>query len=413
LAGGNGSDIENIGWPDPNQSRRPLRVQSALRQIIVTSSFRFAESPVMALSPAPLFTPFRLKNLTLPNRFVMAPMTRSKSPGQITGPEVAAYYRRRSEGGVGLIITEGTSPEHHVSSGDVNVPAFFGDESLKGWANVLKEVRAAGGLIMPQLWHQGILRKPGSGPRPELPSASPSGLLKPDKKVGNPMSDAEVADVISGFAKSAGYAKQLGFDGVEIHGAHGYIIDQFFWHGTNTRADKYGGSMVDRTRFAAEIISEVRRAVGPDFPVILRWSQWKQQDYAVKLAPSPKDLEAFLAPLTSAGVDCYHCSTRRFWEPEFDGSELNLAGWVKKISGKPTITVGSVGLNQEFIATYQGATAGPASLDRLIEMFERGDFDLVGVGRAILVDAAWVNKVRDGRMADLLPYSMQALQTLS
>lgn len=367
----------------------------------------------MSHSPAALFTPFKLKHLTLLNRIVMAPMTRSKSPGQVTGPEVAAYYRRRVEGGTGLIITEGTSPEHPVASGDENVPAFFGEEALKGWSNVRKEVHAAGGKIMPQLWHLGIMRRPSTGPNPHLPSASPSGFLKPEKKVGEPMTDADIADVIAGFGKSAGYAKQLGFDGVEIHGAHGYIVDQFFWEGTNRRDDHYGGSMVDRTRFAADIVREVRRVVGPDFPVLLRWSQWKQQDYTIKLAPTPKDLAAFLEPLTAAGVDCYHCSTRRFWEPEFEGSDMNVAGWTKKITGKPTITVGSVGLSQEFIATYGGADAGPASLDKLIELLERGDFDLVGVGRALLVDPQWANKIRDGRITDLMPYSPEALRTLS
>src|SRR5580658_8979515 len=92
-----------------------------------------------------LFQPFRLKSLALPNRIVMAPMTRSKSPEQIPGENVAAYYRRRAEGGVGLILTEGTSPEHRSASNDANVPAFFGEASLEGWARVVKEVKAAGG----------------------------------------------------------------------------------------------------------------------------------------------------------------------------------------------------------------------------------------------------------------------------
>jgi len=175
-----------------------------------------------------LFRPFRLKSLSLPNRVVMAPMTRSHSPSQIPGADVAAYYRARAAGGVGLILTEGTSPEHHSASADVNVPSFFGEASLAGWANVLKEVKAAGGHIMPQLWHQGIIRHPGTGPYPEAKSMGPSGLSRPDKKVAEPMTDSEIADVIAGFAKSAGYAKALGFDGVELHGAHGYVIDAFF-----------------------------------------------------------------------------------------------------------------------------------------------------------------------------------------
>jgi len=361
-----------------------------------------------------LFEPFRLKGITLPNRIVMAPMTRSKSPGQIPGDDVAAYYRRRAVGGVGLILTEGTSPEHRAASNDANVPAFFGEVALAGWAKVLKEVKAAGGIIMPQLWHQGIVRHAGTGPYPDAPSMSPSGLSRPGKKVAEPMTQRDIDEVIAGFARSAGYAKQLGFDGVEIHGAHGYIIDQYFWEGTNAREDMYGGSLKRRTRFAGDIIRAVRTTVGSDFPVLLRFSQWKQQDFAAKLAAGPAELESFLKPLVDAGADCFHCSTRRFWEPEFPdtGSDLNLAGWTKKISGKPTISVGSVGLNEDFIAAYRTKGAETAGIDRLLDMLGRGDFDLVAVGRALIVNPDWPNKVRSGQFDQLKPYSPDALLSL-
>lgn len=361
-----------------------------------------------------LFEPFRLKGLSLPNRIVMAPMTRSKSPGQVPNDAVAAYYRRRVEGGTGLILTEGTSPEHKSASNDVNVPAFFGEDPLKGWANVLKEVKAAGGHIMPQLWHQGIVRHAGSGPYPQEKSMGPSGLSKPDKKVAEPMTDSEIADVVESFARSARYAKDLGFDGVELHGAHGYIIDTFFWEGTNQRADRFGGSLEARTSFAAEVARAVRKAVGEDFPILLRFSQWKQQDFAARLATTPDELERFLAPLADAGVDCFHCSTRRFWEPEFPdtGSDMNLAGWTKKLSGKPTITVGSVSLNTDFIAAFRTAGAETSGIERLLEMMARGDFDLVAVGRALIVNPDWPNKVRAGQLDQLKPYTPEALATL-
>ncbi|HEV2563001.1 MAG TPA: NADH:flavin oxidoreductase [Rhizomicrobium sp.] len=361
-----------------------------------------------------LFRPFRLKNLTLPNRIAMAPMTRSKSPEQVPGPEVAAYYRRRAEGGVGLILTEGTSPENLSASNDVNVPAFFGEESLAGWANVLKEVRAAGGHIMPQLWHQGIIRRKGSGPYPDEPSLGPSGLSRPGKQVAEPMSIAQIDAVIAGFAKSAGYAKALGFDGVEIHGAHGYIIDEFFWEGTNQRDDAYGGSIEKRTRFACEIVAAVRAAVGPEFPVLLRFSQWKQQDFTARLAHDPKELEAFLMPMVRAGVDMFHCSTRRFWEPEFPEtkSDMNLAGWTKKISGLPTMSVGSVSLNDDFINAFVQKGAEISGIDRLLEMMERGDFDMVAVGRALIANPDWPAKIRGGHFDQLKAYSPDLLPAL-
>jgi 2,4-dienoyl-CoA reductase-like NADH-dependent reductase (Old Yellow Enzyme family) len=359
-----------------------------------------------------LFQPFTLKGVTFPNRIAMAPMTRSKSPNQVPNDEVAAYYRARAEGGVGLILTEGTSPEHKSASNDANVPGFFGEESLKGWGNVVKEVKAAGGFIMPQLWHQGVVRHPGSGPYPEEPSMSPSGLAKKDKKVAEPMTDGQIADVISGFAKSAGYAKKLGFDGVELHGAHGYLIDQFFWEGTNARDDHHGGSIAQRTKFACDIVKAVEAEVGNDFPILLRFSQWKQQDFGVKLAETPAQLEQFLGPLVDAGVDMFHCSTRRFWEPEFEGSDMNLAGWTKKLSGVPTMSVGSVSLNQDFITSFRAAGAEATGIDSLIEMMERGEFDMIAVGRSLIVNPDWANKVRAGRIDELKPYSPEALSTL-
>lgn len=361
-----------------------------------------------------LFKPFKLKSLNLPNRIVMAPMTRSKSPEQIPNDAVAAYYRARAEGGTGLILTEGTAPEHKSATNDVNVPHFHGEESLAGWGKVVKEVKAVGGHIMPQLWHQGVVRHPGTGPYPEQPSMSPSGLAKKDKKVAEPMSDADVADVIAGFANSARYAQELGFDGVELHGAHGYLIDQFFWDGTNERSDRYGGSLADRANFAADITRAVRQAVGPDFPILLRFSQWKQQDFGARLAHTPDELESFLRPLVDAGVDILHCSTRRFWEPEFPelGSDMNLAGWTRKLSGLPTISVGSVSLNMDFITAFRQAGAEISSIDKLIEMMERGDFDLIAVGRALIVNPDWANKVKAGKLSELTPYSPEALATL-
>lgn len=368
-------------------------------------------------SPAPLFTPFRLRSLTTRNRFAMAPMTRQKSPGQVPGPEVAEYYRRRAAGGVGLILTEGTSPEHRSASNSADVPAFFGAESLKGWERVAKAVHEEGGAIMPQLWHQGIVRRQGQGPYPDVPSSSPSGISNTGgKQVAEPMSAADIADVVNGFAASAGYAKELGFDGVELHGAHGYLIDQFFWSGTNVRDDVYGGSIEGRDRLGCEIVAAVRAKVGPDFPILLRFSQWKQQDFTARLASTPEELERFLMPLKAAGVDMFHCSTRRFWEPEFPETDpaMNLAGWTKKLTGLPTMTVGSVGLNEDFINAFRqkGAEFSGTHLDGLIEMFERGEFDMVAIGRALIVNPDWVAKLREGRTDEMVPYSPAALETL-
>ncbi len=360
-----------------------------------------------------LFRPYVLNGLDLANRVVMAPMTRSMSPGGIPGPDVAAYYRRRAASDVGLILTEGTTIDHPVSSGDPAVPNFFGD-SLPGWKHVVDEVHDAGGRIFPQLWHVGVMRRAGPGHRnAETPSASPSGLAKPGKRVGEPMTPEDVRAAIEAFASGAREARRLGFDGVEIHGAHGYLVDQFFWEALNERDDGFGGDLAGRTQFAVEIVRAVRREVGSDYPVAFRYSQWKQQDYAARLARTPEELGRFLKPLVEAGVDAFHCSQRRFWEPEFEGSPLNLAGWTKRLSGKTAITVGSVGLSGEFIASFAGESSQSAPLDQLLDRLEADEFDLVAVGRALLVDPEWASKIRAGRSAELRSFTKEALATLS
>ncbi|ALS28012.1 12-oxophytodienoate reductase [Paenibacillus sp. 32O-W] len=365
-------------------------------------------------SVQPLFKPFSIGKLTLPNRIVMAPMTRSFSPNGMPGPNVAQYYRRRAENGVGLIITEGTVINHPSSADDPNVPQFYGP-ALEGWSSVVEQVHAAGGLIFPQLWHVGMARKVGSPPNPESLPIGPSGIDLSGNQVTVPMTESEILSVIEAFAQAATDAKLLGFDGIEIHGAHGYLIDQFFWKQTNQRSDRYGGdSFEGRTRFAAEVIRSIRKAVGPDFPIILRLSQWKTSNYSAKLAETPKQLASFLESLTAAGVDIYHCSTRRYWEPEFEGSDLNLAGWVKALTGRPTITVGSVGLNEELMRSFaSGQVTQVTSLNGLIERLERNEFDLVAVGRSLLVDPEWAMKIRNGRFNELKPFIVESLRTLS
>jgi 2,4-dienoyl-CoA reductase-like NADH-dependent reductase (Old Yellow Enzyme family) len=360
---------------------------------------------------AVLFRPFALKQLVLKNRIVMAPMTRRKSPGGVPGADVAAYYRRRTEGGVGLIVTEGTYIPHPGAGFYPDVPHFYGEEALAGWKRVVEEVHAAGGLIFPQIWHVGLTApvdlNTGQG------AVGPSGLLKPGEQVREPMTQQEIDDVARAFGEAARSAERLGFDGVEIHGAHGYLIDQFFWEGTNQRTDQYGGDLVRRTRFAVQVIEEVRRNVSPGYPVCLRFSQWKLQDYSAKLARTSQELERFLEPLSAAGVDIFHCSQRRFWEPEFEGSPLNLAGWTKKLTGKPAITVGSVTLNQEFTTSFRNPdTATVTDIDDLLDRMDRSEFDLVAVGRSLIVNPDWPAIVQRGALDELQPFQRDVLQQL-
>ncbi|QJC50769.1 NADH:flavin oxidoreductase [Paenibacillus albicereus] len=363
---------------------------------------------------APLFRPFEGGKLKLGNRVVMAPMTRSFSPGGVPGADVAAYYRRRAERGVGLIITEGTIIDHPAAASDRDVPHFYGAEALEGWAQVVREVHEAGGKIIPQIWHVGTVREAAAFPESDAVPAGPSGLSQTGEKVSEPLTVEEIRGLVKGYADAAAAAKRIGFDGVEIHGAHGYLIDQFFWERTNKRDDEYGGDLVGRTRFAVEVIEAVREAVGPDFPIVFRFSQFKYVDYSNKLASTPEELERFLAPLSAAGVDVFHASTRRFWEPEFEGSPLNLAGWTRRITGKPVITVGSVGLDSTFTSAASEDKSGEQPrIEELMKRLEDEEFDLVGVGRALLTDPAWAEKIREGRLSELQSFSREALGSLS
>lgn len=260
---------------------------------------------------------------------------------------------------------------------------------------------------------EGLYSNTDSGTNRQVgPSGMVGSLGELPRPIDRPATLAEIEEVGEAYAVAAASAHALGFDGVELHAAHGYLFDQFFWSGTNLRTDGYGGDLVARTRFACEIVREMRRRTAPDFPIVLRMSQWKLQDYGAHLAADPAALEAFLAPLVDAGVDIFHCSQRRFWEGEF-GTDLNLAGWVGKLSGKPTITVGSISLRQDMLDTIRGVPSETASnLLELMRRLERGDFDLVAVGRALIADPDWPRKIRGGSDEGVLPYSPAALATL-
>lgn len=349
-----------------------------------------------------LFSPFEYKNLVLKNRFVMAPMTRAFAVDGIPGDDVKGYYERRAAAEVGLILTEGTVIDRPSSKNLKDIPNFYGDQALNGWKNVVGAVHKKGGKIAPQIWHVGNTPMQWTPPAP---------FESPDT-----MTLADIEHTIQAFANAAKAAKDLGFNALEIHGAHGYLIDQFFWEGMNHRTDEFGGKTIkERSKFAIEVVKAMRQAVGPDFVIILRLSQWKQQDYTAKLAATPIELEEWISPLVDAGVDIFHGSQRRYWEPEFQGSDLNFAGWLKKVSGQPTITVGSVGLDKDFGDVFTNAESKSASvpLDELIRRYDRGDFDLVAVGRAILQDPNWVQKIQAEKFDELATFEAKSLGSLS
>jgi 2,4-dienoyl-CoA reductase-like NADH-dependent reductase (Old Yellow Enzyme family) len=362
------------------------------------------------------FSPFEYKSLKLRNRVAMSPMTRYFSPDGMATNEVAAYYARRAEGGAGLIISEGLFPDREVARNQQNIPWLHGDRR-DPWKKVVSDVQAGGAKIASQIWHVGGARD-YNFPEDTLGDKleSPSGLYGSGLAGGREMTEEDIADAVASFARSARDAKALGFDAVEFHGAHGYIFDQFFWNVTNRRGDRYGGDTIrERTNFATETIRATRKAVGDDFVIFFRLSQWKVSMYDARIAHDPGELEEWVGPLAEAGVDIFDCSQRRFWEPEFEGTDLNLAGWVKKITNQPTMTVGSIGLATDLMKDMEtGAVSAPtpSTIRNVAERLAKGEFDLVAVGRAMLADAQWCNKVQDRRFGDLTGYSTELMKTL-
>ena len=378
----------------------------------------------------PLFEPLTIRGVTLNNRIVMSPMTRSFSPGGVPGENVAAYYRRRAEGETGLLITEGVGIDHPSALGEggldePDIPELHGDAALAGWKRVVDAVHAEGGKIFPQLWHMGVMKEAGTGRHPEAPPVRPSGIWGPAGRMTSvnqdyiarvlpptrPMTESEIADAIAAYARSAANARSLGFDGIAIHAAHGYLIDTFLWAETNVRTDAWGGDLHRRTRFAVEVVRAIRTAIGEEMPILFRFSQWKLQDFKAKLARTPQELEQILGPISDAGVDVFDASVRYFARSEFEGSLLNLAGWARKLTGKLAMTVGGVGLSKGmFDSQKEGRAEASDNIPLLMERFNRGEFDLVGVGRSLLQDPQWTRKLRLGE--PFTPFDQGSLDVL-
>lgn len=367
-----------------------------------------------------LFRPITINGCEISNRLVMAPMTRMFAEGGLLAESAIEYYRRRAEGGIGLILSEGIATSE-IAAHTKSVPEIATAEQKAVWRRVTDAVHAAGGRIMAQLWHTGLGRIRDMAADPSKPSIGPTNFyLDPSSSLaatanhpeGHAMTEADILAVIEEYAVAAKNAQESGFDGVELHGAHGYLIDQFLWAETNRRNDNWSGGIRERTRLATEIVRAIRARTGPQFPIGFRFSQWKlPTHYDVKAWADPGALEQVLTPLAEAGVDFLDASTRRYWLPEFPGSGLTLAGWARKITGLPTMAVGSVGLHGPLDVTNAGGgQAVENNLEAAIGMLERDEIDMLGVGRAAIANPDWANKVREGRDGDLVAYNEEALR---
>lgn len=381
----------------------------------------------------PLLEPVTVRSIELPNRVVMSPMTRGASPNGIPTPEVAAYYRRRVDGGVGTIFTEsvfiddkGTMGKFGLEGGEdkkTGWPVMFTDAALEGWRRVVNEVHEAGGKIFPQLMHLGIQRTPARGqPWSDIHISSPSGIWGTPEQIAaldeekakvfncleNAMTEEEILAVIEAFASAAANAKSVGFDGIALHGGHGYLIDNFMRSETNVRTDKWGGDHKGRMRFAVEVVRAVRKAIGEDMPISFRFSQWTHHDVDAMLTKTPEELQDILEMLSEAGVDIFEASARDFRDPVYEGSPLNISAWTRKLIDKPVVMVGGTGVRRE---RHESALTPPQVVDNLeeiIERFERGEFDLLAIGRALLNDPDWLKRADAGE--EFLPFNPDCLK---
>ena len=230
-------------------------------------------------------------------------------------------------------------------------------------------------------------RKLGMDPDPLVPGHTASGIVRPGK-VAHAMTD-DIKETIEAYASDAKICEEIGFDGVEIHGAHGYLIDNFFWSGTNKRNDSYGGSIKNRSKLATDIVKAIRSNVSNQFIVGLRFSQWKQQDYEAKLANSPNELKELINDPIEEGLDFLHSSMRRFWESNLKVQmKTSLIGQKAIWSSNNSV---NVGLDSDFID--MSAPASPTNINKAIDDINQKN-DLVAVGRALLADHEWVVKIK-------------------
>lgn len=326
-----------------------------------------------------LLEPVKLGPWKLRNRIVMAPMTRCFADDQtgIIGDAVVDYYRRRASDGIGIIITEGILVSQR-GKGTFNIPGLYTDGQVKGWEKVTKAVHEEGGTIIAQLWHVGRLthHKVTGG----FPPQGPSTIRATGKvhRYGEPFDTPEemtvddIKEVVQQYAKAAHNAKLAGFDGVEVHAAHGYLIDQFNAEVTNHRTDCYGGDQRQRLTFMKEVLQAVMHEAGSS-RTIIRFSEIKDDLPDYKWENSVENIQLYLDLFKEMGLNILHPSTNRF--DQFISNDQTLHELVRKYWTGSIIGVGDL---------------NPHTADQAIE---KGLIDLAAFGRPLLANPDFVYRL--------------------
>jgi 2,4-dienoyl-CoA reductase-like NADH-dependent reductase (Old Yellow Enzyme family) len=291
-----------------------------------------------------LFETITIGNTTLDNRIGVAPMTRiSATPEGLVTDQMVSYYTSFARGGFGLIITEGTYIDDKYSQTYFDQPGIAYDEQAEAWKKIVDSVHQAGAKIFMQLQHTGSLSQGNRFARETIaPSAiQPKGeqltfyLGEGPFQTPREATTEEITEVVTGFVNAAKRAQSAGFDGIEIHGANGYLLDGFLTDYTNQRTDEYGGSTKNRVRLLVEVSKAVREAVGKEFAIGIRISQAKVNDNTHKWAGKEQDAEIIFGQLGQAGLDYLHVTEYEAWKPAFDTSEASLASLAKNTEEFP------------------------------------------------------------------------------
>lgn len=339
-----------------------------------------------------LFSPGRIGTLELPNRIVMAPMATSfaSAEGEVT-EWMLDYYAKRARGGAGLIIIENANVDYPSGKSGTTQLRVDQDRFIPGLFRLAQAIHAEGAHCALQINHAGAVAKKASeeGGQPVAPSEWPDGLYSTDPKT---LAISEIQVIIARFAMAAQRAQKAGFDAVEIHGAHAYLIAQFLSPLTNHRQDVYGGNCDGRTRFAREILIEVRKAVGPDFPIIFRLAVSEILEGGI----DPQESADIAKMLMNTGVDAFDLSVGTHYrlnrsmcselEPMsyVQGWRLNLVEKMKKHLKVPVIAVGPF--------------REPNIAEKAIK---EGKVDFVALGRPFIADPQWAVKALKGRDAEI------------
>jgi 2,4-dienoyl-CoA reductase-like NADH-dependent reductase (Old Yellow Enzyme family) len=333
-----------------------------------------------------LFEPVALGPLTLPNRLAVAPMTRvSATADGVPTARMADYYAQFPDGGFGLVITEGLYTDEAFAQGYLHQPGLANAAQRDAWRPIVQRVQSRGSRVIAQLMHAGALsqgnpyRTGTVGPSAVQPKGSQMTFYRGagDYAVPAAMTQQDIDTAVAGFAQAAVRAREAGFDGVEIHGANGYLLDQFLSEGLNLRDDRYGGGIEGRLRLLVEVVDAVRAAVGADYVVGVRLSQAKVNDFTHRWR-GEEEAATIFRTVGGLDVDYVHVTEYEAWKPAFETGP-SLAALAKRHGGKPVLANGSL---------HDPVQA--------MGMVERGEADVVSLGRGALAQADWPQRVRTG-----------------